>query len=83
MSDNDTSVQDAVTTDAQDTQATPTVPPAVTPAPAAADDLHAVVSQLSAKVEELTGMVTAVIASGNGKQDSTPVRKPWTHYGSK
>lgn len=79
----ETPVQDAVPTKPEETAPTTETPPPVTPPARADDDIRSVVSDLSSKVEELTGLVTGVIATGAAVQDSTPVRKPWTHWGGK
>lgn len=81
--DKDKPVKEVVPTEPEDTKVTPETPPVVTPPANANDDLREVVNGLSSKVEELTGIVTGVLASGGGQPDSTPVKKPWTHWGNK
>lgn len=76
-------VKDAVPTEPEETAPTPETPPAVTPPAQADNNVQEAISALSSKVEELSGIVTGIIASGGAQQDSTPVRKPWTHWGGK
>lgn len=45
------------------------------------DELHQRVNTLSSKVDELAGMVESLTTQAD--TDSSPVRRPWTHWGSK
>lgn len=77
----ETPVKDAVPTEPEETKVTPEAPPAV-PQPednSVRDSLNA----LNAKVEELSGIVTGIIASGGVEKDSSPAGRPWTHWGRK
>lgn len=57
------------------------VPPPVTEHPEEAkDDLKETVEAIAAKVEELT---VAVAGIAPGPSDTSPVKRPWTHWGSK
>lgn len=79
----DTPVKDAVPTKPEETAPTTETPPAVTPPAQASDDVRTAIAQIDSKVEELSGIVTGLLATGSGQQDSTPVRRPWTHWGAK
>ncbi len=81
--DKDKPVTSAVPTKPEETAPTTVTPPPVTPPAQANDDVREAISSLTTKVEELSGMVTGILASGGGQQDETPVRKPWTHWGGK
>lgn len=55
-----------------------TTPPVTDPPPTHDGTLHDAVTALQAKVESLEAIVTGIVASG-GDDDSSPVKKPWTH----
>lgn len=62
----------------------PTDPPAdppTNPPHEAHHELRTQVNELSEKVNELTGLVQLVLEKG--EPDTTPVRRPWTHWGNK
>ncbi len=76
-----TPVADAVPTKPEDTTPDPeTVPPAVTPEPD--NKLESLVEDLKAQVESLTESVNGILNNASPEPDSTPVKKPWTHWGN-
>lgn len=83
MSDQDPEkkIEEAVPTKPEDTTPAPEVtPPAVTPAPD--NSLSETVHALQEQVANLTEAVNGVLNNASPTPDSTPVRKPWTHWGS-
>lgn len=50
------------------------------PAPQTDTALTELVHNLSQKVDELTETVATLVTKGD--PDTTPVKKPWTHWGS-
>lgn len=64
---------------AEDNKPEETPPP---PPPSHAEHtVDAQIRELSTKVDELTALVQSVV--DKGQPDSTPVRQPWTHWGSR
>jgi hypothetical protein len=73
-------VKEVVPTEPKETTPDPEVtPPAVTEKPD--DDVKSLVHSLAEKVEELSATVASLAPVT--PQDTGPVRKPWTHYGSR
>jgi hypothetical protein len=79
--DDDTPVKDSVPTEAEETKPTSDAPLVVTPPSDADSSVRDSLNALNAKVEELSGIVTGILASGGGEKDSTPSGRPWTHWG--
>lgn len=74
-------IKDAVPVEPEKTTPDPEVaPPAVTPAPD--DSLAETVRGLQEQVSNLTEAVNGVLNNASVTPDSTPVKKPWTHWGS-
>lgn len=75
-------VKEAVPVEPEKTTPDPEVaPPAVTPAPD--DSLRETVRELQEQVTNLTEAVNGVLNNASPEPDSTPVRKPWTHWSPK
>lgn len=83
MADEETPVKDvkeAVVPDAEET--TPdkeVIPPVVNDEPE--DDIRSIVNEVRTRVDELTEAVASL--APNGPVDTKPVKKPWTHWGSR
>lgn len=74
-------IDEAVVTKPEETTpAQEVTPPAVTPPPAASSGIEETVKALQEQVESLTEAVNGVLNSGSTTPDSTPVKKPWTHW---
>lgn len=74
-------IKESVPVEPEATTPNPEVaPPAVTPTPDNA--LAETVRTLQEQVENLTEAVNGVLNNASVEPDSTPVAKPWTHWGS-
>ncbi len=74
-------IDEAVVTKPEETTPAPNaVPPAVTPEPD--NKLAEIVHGLEEQVASLTEAVNGVLNNASPEPDSTPVKKPWTHWGS-
>ncbi len=77
-------IEEAVTTKPEETTPAPeSVPPAVTPPASANDGLADTVKGLQEQIDQLTEAVNGVLNNASVEPDSTPVSKPWTHWGSR
>lgn len=73
-------VKEAVVTKPEETTPAPeTVPPAVTPKP----EVDTTFQDLCKRVDDLTETVQGIVNNGTPEPDTTPVRKPWTHWGGR
>ncbi len=79
----ETPVKDVVPTEPEETKATEHTPPPITPPQDADNSVRDALNALNAKVEELSGIVTGILASGGGEKDSVPSGLPWTHRGGR
>jgi hypothetical protein len=61
----------------------PTPPPAPPEPPAKAENDGQIKETVNSLVDAVAGLVTTVTALADSKvRDETPVKKPWTHWGS-
>jgi hypothetical protein len=75
-------IDDAIPTKPEETTPAPeSVPPAVTPEPE--NKLKDIIDELTKKVDDLTELVNGVLNTATPTPDSTPVKLPWTHWGSR
>lgn len=73
-------LKDVVPEEKETTPNPEVAPPAVAPPNESKTNLEDTVNHIATQVAELTQIVSGVVAKAD--PDTTPVRRPWTHWGS-